>query len=64
MTNSVNEAQSDVYLQLFEHFFPKNFIETVMLPTINQQIKDLATYAESLRWIGLWILMSTVDGTD
>ena len=48
MTNSVNEAQSDVYLQLFERFFPKNFIETVMLPTINQQIKDLVTYGEFL----------------
>ena len=28
MTNSVNEARSDVYLQLFKHFFPKNFIKT------------------------------------
>ena len=62
--NSVKVSRSDVYLQLFECFFPKSFIKTVMLPAMNQQINDPVTYSEFLQWISLWILMSTVDGTD
>ena len=52
MMNSVNVSSSDVYLQLFVHFFPKSFIEAVMLPTMNQQINDPVTYGEFLQWIG------------
>ena len=64
MMNSVNVSRSDLYLQLFECFFPKSFIETAMLPAMNQQINDPVTYGEFLQWISLWILMSAVDGTD
>ena len=53
MTNSVNISWSDVYLQLYECFFPKSFIKTVMLPAMNQRINDPVTYGEFLQWIGL-----------
>ena len=31
---------------------------------MNQKLKNAVTYSEFLVWIGLWILMSTVDGSD
>ena len=50
-------------LQLFELLFPKDYVIEVLLPSINEQLeKDLVTYGEYLRWIGLWLLMSTIHG--
>ena len=35
-----------------------------MLPMINEKLRQAMTYGEFLQWLGLWILMSTVDGTN
>ena len=60
----VDTTRNDINLQLFEHLFPKQFIENIMIPTMNRKLKNPVTYSEFLVWIGLWILMSTVDGSD
>ena len=54
----------DVNLQLFEGLFPKEYLENVVLTETNQHLNDRLSYGELLRWIGLWVLMSTVDGSD
>ena len=35
-----------------------------MIPTMNQKLNNSVSFGELLSWIGLWILMSTVDGSD
>ena len=60
----VNTTRDDINVQLFERLFPKQFIENMMIPTMNWKLKNAVTYSEFLVWIGLWILMSTVDGSD
>ena len=60
----INTTRDDINLQLFECLFPKQFIENIMIPTMNWKLKNAVTYSEFLVWIGLWILMSTVDGSD
>ena len=54
----------DVNLQLFEGLFPKEYLENVVLMETNQHLNDPLSYGELLHWIGLWVLMSTVDGSD
>ena len=36
----------------------------VVVPKTKEKLDDPLTYGELLRWIGLWLLMSTVDGSD
>ena len=36
----------------------------VMIPTMNKSLKTSVSYGALLSWIGLWILMSTADGSD
>ena len=60
----VDMTRDDINLQLFEHLFPKKFMVEVMIPTMNKLLKTSVSYGELLSWIGLWILMSTVDGSD
>ena len=64
LTHPVNTTRDDVNLQLFERLFSKKFMEEVMIPTMNQSMNNPVSYGEFLCWIGLWILMSTVDGSD
>ena len=60
----VNPTEDDYYLQLFEGFFPKDLLNTI-IEGINMKINsELVTYGEFLRWIGLWVMVSTVAGTD
>ena len=55
----------DPNLQLFEILFLKKWIlETVIPSTSNQLGEELLSYGQLLRWIGLWILMLMVDGSD
>ena len=35
-----------------------------MIPGMNKSLVPPISYGELLCWIGLWILMSTVDGSD
>ena len=60
----VDTTRDDINLQLFECLFPKKFMVEVMIPTMNKSMKTSESYGELLSWIGLWILMSTVDGSD
>ena len=60
----VDTTRDDINLQLFECLFPKRFMVEVMIPTMNKLLKTSVSYGELLSWIGLWILMSIVDGSD
>ena len=60
----VDPTEDDYYLQLFEGFFPKDLLNMI-IEGINTKINsDLVTYGEFLQWIGLWVMVSTVAGTD
>ena len=60
----INTTADDIYVQLFEGLFPANLLDT-MVTEMNKNISgDPLTYGELLKWIGLWVLMSTVDGSD
>ena len=60
----INPTEDNYYLQLFEGFFPKDLLNMI-IEGINTKInRDLVTYGEFLQWIGLWVMVSTVAGTD
>ena len=60
----INTTADDIYVQLFEGLFPANLL-VMMVPEMNKTISgDPLSYGELLKWIGLWVLMSTVDGSD
>lgn len=50
-------------LQLFELFFPMEFVKTVIIIETNKQLQGKPlTYGEFLVFIGLWLMMSTIQG--
>jgi hypothetical protein len=63
----VDPTEGFVLLKIFEGLFPVSHIEHVILPQINKTKefeKQPLTYGEFLRWMGIWLIMSTVDGSD
>ena len=57
-------TNSSYYLHLFDGLFPKELV-VLIIDKVNDTIDgEKVTYGEFLCWIGLWLLMSTVDGTD
>ena len=54
--------------QLFEMFFFKQYVEGIIIPQTNlclQKEKHRpVSYGEFLCWLGLWFLMSTINGPD
>ena len=63
--NVVNTTRDDINLQLFEQLFPLKYIEDVILVKTNKVLdQQPVTYGELLDWIGLWVLILTVDGSD
>ena len=54
--------------QLFEMFFFKQYVEGIIIPQTNiclQKEKHRpVSYGEFLHWLGLWFLMSTINGPD
>ena len=60
----VNPTEDDYYLQLFQGFFPKDLLNMIIAGINTKIISDLVTYGEFVQWIGLWIMVSTVAGTD
>ena len=54
--------------QLFEMFFPKQFIVATIIPQTNIQLEQQryrrTSYGEFLHWLGLWFLMATINGPD
>ena len=60
----IDTTADDIYVQLFEGLFPANVLD-VMVTEMNKNISgDPLTYSELLKWIRLWVLMLTVDGSD
>ena len=58
------DNEDDYYLQLFEGMFPRDVLDTI-IEGVNKQIsEDPITYGELLHWIVLWVMMSTVAGSD
>ena len=53
------------YVQLFEGFFPKQLLQDV-IDIVNEKMDgdEEVVYGEFIWWIGIWVLMSTVDGVD
>ena len=64
LNSPVDTTRDDIYSQFFKGFCPMDFLET-MLVRMNKNIeRDLVTLGEFLHWIGLWVLMSSVNGVD
>ena len=65
MNFAVDPTTQGYYVQLFEGLFPKQLLLCI-IEIINEKMdgEDDETYGEFLRWIGIWVLMSTVDGAD
>ena len=58
------DSGNDIILQLFEGLFPKDYLQQVVLVETNKKLEVSLTFGELLRWIGVWVLMSMVDGSD
>ncbi|KAL7572618.1 hypothetical protein ACA910_010373 [Epithemia clementina (nom. ined.)] len=53
----------DLYMQLFLGLFQRQWLEEVLLPNTNNLIVgDPLTLEEFVWWIGMWMIMLTVDG--
>ena len=51
-------------VQLFESFFPLEFLKENILFIINLKMEGKSvTYGELLKWIGIWFLMERMQGT-
>ena len=40
LIHPVDTTRDNINLQLFEHLFPKNFLQEVMIPTMNQTLSN------------------------
>ena len=60
----LDKMEKDNFVQLFLGLFPNNVLKTIISETNKTISGDPLSYGELLRWIGLWVLMSTVDGSD
>ena len=59
----IDTTADDIYVQLFEGLFPANLLN-MMVTEMNKKISgDPLTYGELIKWIGLWVLMLTVNGS-
>ena len=64
MEIQVDATSSDYYLHLFEGLFPQQLINVVIGKVNNNIEGEPVTKGELIHWIGIWVLMSTVDGAD
>ena len=64
LSSPVDTTRNDINLQLFEHLFPWQYVKDVIIIEMNKKLKHPCSYGEFLRWIGIWVLISTVDGCD
>ena len=55
-------------MEVFEMFFFKHFIKSVVIPKPNEHLAAeghrVLSYGEFLQWIGIWLLMATLVGPD
>ena len=54
--------------QLFKMFFFKQYVEGIIIPQtsirLRQEKHRPISYGEFLHWIGVWLLMATINGPD
>ncbi len=50
-----------MYLQLFELLFPVGYVKEVMILVMIKKLKPELKYGEFLKWLGLWVLMATIN---
>ena len=70
MTNIANANPKIIFphnveptlLQVFELLFCKQYVEEVLIPATNEKLESELTYGEFLVWLGLWLLMATIQG--
>jgi len=61
LPNLPRDAQPSL-VKLFETLFFVGYIKTHMIPTMNKTLTPPTTYGEFLRWLGIWFLISTIQG--
>jgi len=63
--NTREESVEHSLLEYFEAMIPKKYIMETLLPATNQTLdsKPHVTYGEFLRWIGIWFLIATTEGS-
>ena len=65
---SINTDVKPTIQQLFEMFFFKQYVEGIIIPQTKIRLRQgkhrPVIYGEFLRWIGLWLLMATINGPD
>lgn len=49
-------------LQLFEIFFPKPYITEILIPETNKNLSQALNYGEFLVFLGIWLMMATIQG--
>ena len=58
---SVSNEVTPTFLQMFELFFPKLFVETIMFPIMNGNLSNPIDWGEFLVFIGIWFALATVQ---
>ena len=61
----VDQTRDDYFIQLFEGLFPMEVIQCI-IDSVNDKLisERRLTHGEVLQWIGLWVLISTLNGSD
>ena len=60
--DSLMENHLEGYVAAFLHFFPRVWMENVLLPQTNKNLEVVLLFGELLRFLGLILFMSTVTG--
>ena len=50
------------YVGMFFMFFQRTFIENVIIAGTSKHLTQPLTLGEFLRWLGIWLLLSTIGG--
>ena len=59
----IDNSDKQMILQhLFEHLFPSEYIKRILIPETNKLLTSTLSYGEFMLWIGVWLLMATIDG--
>ena len=59
---SIDVVSSLSYITMFFYFFPKPFLEDVILKETNKHVTEKISIGEMLRWLGIWLFMATISG--
>jgi Transposase IS4 len=61
---TIPRTEMNQEINLFWKFFPKQWVEEVLLPETNKHLKKPILLGEFTRWIGVCLLMSTIRGCE